>query len=61
MEAHPVREDGDYLMSQAMRNDINRLQKEVAELREEIILLRALIATKRRTKDMMKEQRDAAH
>ena len=47
-------------MSQKLINDIKTLQQQVKDLREEMIALRALVATKRRTKDMM-EARSETH
>ena len=46
-------------MSQKLINDIKALQQQVKDLREEMIALRALVATKRRTKDV--EVRNEAH
>lgn len=47
-------------MSQKIQNEINTLREQVRDLQEQMIALRALVATKRRTKDM-KEQRHEAH
>tara|TARA_R110000772_G_scaffold4094_8_gene14481 strand:+ start:1520 stop:1663 length:144 start_codon:yes stop_codon:yes gene_type:complete len=46
-------------MSQKIQNEIHALKEQVRALQEEMALLRAVVATKRRTKDMKEPRHEA--